>query len=427
MSTASQRRRISQLRLVAQRLVGEPWETAAEAARAMMCMQGQDWAGALLSLALRTRARSVGSVREAFDAGLIVRSWPQRGTLHVVPAEDIGWYLKLTAQPRLMGQEKRRTDRGITAHHIDKVRDLTVTLLHVGGPGREAGRSGEKAGGSRGSDDVERAHGVSRDALIACWEENGVPSGNGWGYYLLHHLCVEGTLVQGPIGVDGKQLFVLAEDWIQHPRALDRVDAAHEVVARYLASHGPASRKDINWWSQLPLREIDQGIEACSAELTGIDVDGETYWVYNSVMERAEAIGSATLSRSLLALPGFDELILGYGSRWMTIPAEHAQDLVPGNNGVFRKSIIQGGTAVGFWRPGATKPANAGKLADGRGFREPGATKQAQAKPGKMAVPTAPSESAQKSISATPVLELFKEPSPALSRRLENTFARLPI
>lgn len=355
MSTVAQRRRISQLRLVAQRLVGDPWSTPAQAVNAMMCMQGQDLPGALTSIALRTNSRSLREVRDAFKSGAIVRSWPQRGTLHVLPAEDLLWYLKLTAHPRLLGQEKRRLDRGIEAHHIDSVRDATVELLH------EAGT-------------------ISRDGLLGAWKERDFLTDSTWAYYLLHHLCVEGTLVQGPIGADGKQLFVLTEDWIAAPRQLDRPAAVSNIVSRYLTSHGPASRKDLNWWSQLPLREIDAAIEECAGELTAIVVDDEKYWIHNSVLERYERLGAGSLGRSLLALPSFDELILGYASRWMTIPQAHAEALVPGNNGVFRKSIISGGTAIGFWRPGRARPT----------------------------------------------VELFQEPTQAFQRRLDKAFAALP-
>ncbi len=384
-ASKGERRRISQLRIVAQRLAGEPWATPAEVTRAMMCLQGQDWPGVLVSIALRTRSQSIADVCAAFNSGELVRSWPQRGTLHVLPAEDVGWYLGLTAHPRLLGQEKRRSNHGIESTHIDGVRELTVDLLRSG----ELSTSlsiplsdgsvdtlGEEANAAT-SVPSPQVFPASRESLIQAWQERGVIASKDWAYYLLHHLCVEGLLVQGPVGPEGNQMFVLAEDWIAHPRELDRTEAVNEVVLRYLTSHGPASRKDINWWSQLPLREIDAAIENCGSELTGIVVNGETYWVHNSVLERAE---STPVSRSLLMLPGFDELILGYGSRWMTIPDQHADALVPGNNGVFRKSIILGGAAVGFWRPGRKKP----------------------------------------------VVELFTEPTPAFEKRLVKAYDSLP-
>ncbi|MFT3944210.1 MAG: winged helix DNA-binding domain-containing protein [Ancrocorticia sp.] len=403
MSTATERRRISQLRIIAQRLVGEPWESPAEATRAMMCMQGQDWPGVLVSMALRSRSRSIADVHTTFNSGEVVRSWPQRGTLHVLPAEDIGWYLQLTALPRLLGQEKRRIDHGIGSNHVDDARELTYELLRTGEVGEvvtsaRLGIPGDKTSPADAAQDGARVAAggaeigvdfsssstlpvpvtaASREALIGAWTERGALAKKEWAYYMLHHLCIEGVLVQGPVGADGNQRFVLAEDWIENPRSLDREEAVFEVVSRYLASHGPASRRDVNWWSQLPLREIDAVIDALKPQLAGIVVDGETYWVHNSVLERAE---TTPVSRSLLTLPGFDELILGYGTRWMTIPDEHAEELVPGNNGVFRKSIISGGTAVGFWRPGRKQPT----------------------------------------------VELFNEPTPTFERRLAKAFSSLP-
>ena len=379
MSTATDRRRISQLRIVAQRLVGEPWDGPAAATRAMMCMQGQDWPGVLVSMALRSRSRSIAEVRESFNSREVVRSWPQRGTLHVLPAEDVGWYLQLTALPRLLGQEKRRIDHGIEPAHLDGTRELTYELLRTGEIGEVVASPHLSAafGSAASTSGLLSSQAASREALIGAWTERGALVRKEWAYYMLHHLCVEGVLVQGPVGADGHQRFVLAEDWIENPRHLVRDDAVFEVVSRYLASHGPASRKDVNWWAQLPLREIDAVIDSLKPELTGMIVDGETYWVHNSVLERAE---TTPVSRSLLTLPGFDELILGYGTRWMTIPDEHAEALVPGNNGVFRKSIIAGGTAVGFWRPGRKQP----------------------------------------------VVEHFNEPTPAFERRLAKAFAALP-
>jgi len=328
MSTAQQRRFISRLRMVAQRLVGEPWPSVTQAAYDMMCLQGQDWPGVQLSLALRTRARSLSEVREAFNSGRLVRTWPQRGTLHVLSAADVAWYLPLTAQRKLAGEEARRQRWGVSAADIDAVRDVTVQALRTMSPR------------------------MTREELEALWVEHRLLHDRNHRYYFLHHLCVEGTLVLGPMDESGVHLFVLAEDWIRESRRVDRDDAVVELVSRYLRSHGPASRRDLNWWSGLPLREIDAAIEECAAHLTSFQVDGQRFWVDNAVLERAE---STAVARSVLALPGFDELILGYASRYMTVPERFDGILVPGNHGVFRSSIISGATAVGYWRRSAKR------------------------------------------------------------------------
>ena len=58
--------------------------------------------------------------------------------------------------------------------------------------------------------------------------------------------------------------------------------------------------------------------------------------------------------RDVHLLPGFDELVLGYADRSMTLPAEHADRVVPGGNGVFRPTVVDDGVVVGTWRAAGT-------------------------------------------------------------------------
>ncbi|HSO04349.1 MAG TPA: crosslink repair DNA glycosylase YcaQ family protein, partial [Candidatus Limnocylindrales bacterium] len=50
------------------------------------------------------------------------------------------------------------------------------------------------------------------------------------------------------------------------------------------------------------------------------------------------------------ALPGFDELILGYRDRTAQIDADHEKRVVPGGNGVFAPTLVVDGRVVGLWR-----------------------------------------------------------------------------
>ena len=50
------------------------------------------------------------------------------------------------------------------------------------------------------------------------------------------------------------------------------------------------------------------------------------------------------------ALPGFDEYLLGYQDRSDALPAEHANRIVPGGNGIFYPVIVARGQVVGTWR-----------------------------------------------------------------------------
>ena len=61
----------------------------AEVVRWMTAMQAQDFAGAKWSIGLRVPGSAESEIDAAFADGTIVRSWPMRGTLHVVAPEDL--------------------------------------------------------------------------------------------------------------------------------------------------------------------------------------------------------------------------------------------------------------------------------------------------------------------------------------------------
>ncbi|MCW2641219.1 MAG: hypothetical protein JWP76_3525, partial [Dactylosporangium sp.] len=55
-------------------------------------------------------------------------------------------------------------------------------------------------------------------------------------------------------------------------------------------------------------------------------------------------------ARGVFLLPGFDEFILGYADRRAVLPAEFADRIVPGGNGVFRPTVVSDGHVIGTWK-----------------------------------------------------------------------------
>src|SRR5262249_42801264 len=100
-------------RLRAQRLVGEPFATAADVARTLMAVQAQDLRAALWALAMRTRDETETSVEAALGRRELVRTWPMRGTLHFVAPEDARWMVALLAPPVLARAATRYRQLGL--------------------------------------------------------------------------------------------------------------------------------------------------------------------------------------------------------------------------------------------------------------------------------------------------------------------------
>jgi hypothetical protein len=314
---SSNRRRLTALRLAAQRIGWSELSTPAETVTWLLALQGQDFPGAKWSVGLRQAGASEAGVDAACDAGQIVRSWPLRGTLHLVAAPDLGWLLELTGPRSIAASARRRADLGITAQDVERAREVAVAALQ----GRRV---------------------LTRDALLAAFEAAGVGTAGQRGYHVLWHLALNGTLVLGP--VDGRgQGFVLLEEWVPVRRRLERDEALGELALRYFRSHGPATERDLARWSGLTLADVRRGLAVSGDRLTTLEIDEATYHV------APEALTSTAESARVHLLPGFDEYVLGYLDRTAAVAPEHSQAIVPGGNGMFRPTVVVDGEVVGTW------------------------------------------------------------------------------
>jgi hypothetical protein len=318
---------LSMLRMAAQRLIGPRCATPTEAVGWLTAVQGQDLPGALTSVALRTDGGTRADVVAALDAGEVVRSWPMRGTLHLTAAGDLPWMLELLSAKALAGAAGRRAIVGLTDADVGLARDVALAAL---------------TGGRR----------LGRAALIAALAAGGVPTEGQRGYHLLWWLSQTGLTCMGPMD-DGEQQFVLLDEWVPGPRRLERDEALGELALRFFAGHGPATVKDLVRWAGVLVRDVKAGLAVVGDRLEQLDVDGTPHWMDPLTPERLAA--ARTEADAVHLLPGFDELVLGYADRSCTVPAEFAQRIVPGNNGMFRATAVHGGTVVGVWRAGRGK------------------------------------------------------------------------
>jgi hypothetical protein len=325
------RKVMGRLRLASQGLLGPAQPgSVAEAVRWMTATQAQDLQASLMAIGLRVPGAGLTDVRAALEDGSVVRSWPMRGTLHLVAPEDLRWMLDLTAERLHRVVAGRHRELDITWADIEKCRD--VALERVAG------------GGS-----------VSRNELFAMFDAAGQPTTGQRGIHILGSLCRHAWLVQGPLA-GNQPLLVAFDDWIPVSRTLGRQEAIAEFMLRYFRSHGPATVRDFAWWTQLPLPEVRAALEQVSGQLVELEFGAATYWM--SPETEALLDGGVPGQRSVLLLPGFDEFLLGYMDRSLVLAPEHANKIVPGGNGVFKKTIVAGGEVVGTWaRAGTSRSA----------------------------------------------------------------------
>jgi hypothetical protein len=309
---------LAQLRLAQQRLVGSSFERPVEAARWLLALQAQDFAGAKWSLGLRTPGSTDADVERALATGEIVRSWPMRGTLHFTAAEDLRWMLALTTPRLLAGAARRRARLDLDERTLERAREVAVRLLH---------------GGKK----------LTREELLAELERAKISTAGQRGYHMLWHLSQSGTLCFGP-PLKQQQTFVLLDEWVKHPLRLQGDEALGELARRYFESHGPATLKDFTAWTKLTAGHVKIALAVARPSLQELVLGGVSYWMAR------DARPAAPPAVPVLALPGFDEYLLGYRDRSAVLAAEHRQRIAPGANGIFMPTIVVQGQVLGTWR-----------------------------------------------------------------------------
>ena len=323
---------VAPARLVAQRIAGPRTTTPAEAVRWLTAVQAQDYAGALTSVALRTRTRLRSEVVAALDSGDIVRSWPMRGTLHLTSGEDLPWMLRLLAPRVIKGSVARRVGLGLDEPQLEQARELTVAAL---------------SGGRR----------MRRADLLASWDEAGLDPSGQRGVHILRYLAMTGTVVFGPTAPAGEQLLVLLDEWVPQPRHLERDEALCELAVRYFRSHGPALAADLAGWSGLTVGDTRTAVTLARPALATWDIDGAEYLLDPQTPDRLAVAGAS--AAGVFLLPGFDEFLLGYRDRSAQLDPADSHRIVPGGNGVFRPTVVSAGRVVGTW----TRPSRGARQA----------------------------------------------------------------
>ncbi len=312
---------VRRARMISLLLAAPETRTPTEVARWFGAMQAQDVASGHWSLGVRCPGSTETDVLAAFERGDIVRTWPMRGTIHVVPATDVRWLLGLTGVRALSSSERRREQLGLSLADVERA----ATALDGALAGRRV---------------------LTRAQALAVIGDEGVDTGGQRGYHLLWFAAQTGVICIGPQrGTD--QTFVRLDDWAPDQRSLPRAEALAELLHRYVRGHGPVSLRDFAGWTGLTLGDARSAAADNAGRLVPLDEGSEALWVTTELADLMRA--GALPEPGLVALPGFDELVLGYKDRTLQIPAGAMDAVVPGGNGMFRSTLVVEGVVAATW------------------------------------------------------------------------------
>lgn len=288
----------------------------------MLAVQAQEfWAGRW-ALAVRTAGSpTLRGVDRLFNRGMLVRAWTQRGTLHILAAEDLAWVLSVTGDRQLRKAAPHYRELGLD--------DAALATA-------ERVIRGALSGGN----------GLTRVEMLDVLQKAGIEPGGQRGVFAVQNLALRGIICQGPVvprtvGVSRDQLFVLTEEHI--PESAAPSDPAAEMFVRYIVGHGPATAEDFAWWAGVTLG-VARAAAAASVDDERIRQIGNTMFAARLMPRRNPS------APTVIALGSFEEFYISYIDRTVACPPAHLAAIGPGKNGMVRPIIVADGVVVGTWR-----------------------------------------------------------------------------
>lgn len=285
---------------------------------------------------------------ESFENGLLdkalyedktlVRVWCMRGTLHIIPSEDLPIFNKALKRmwfehhgrfmraPDWPSKEERKR-----LFHPKILEALTQKPLR-----RKELEAKVRLLLKNDSKPYQRLF-------------------SGWGG-ILKETGYEGLTVHSE-PIDREACFARLDKWLPkiNLNCLTEDEAKEKLLIKYLRGYGPATQQDFCLWSGLMAGDARRAIENISNLLEEIKIEGVKgqFWMLEDDFKLIESI-SQDEKAPLSLLPKFDPLVLGHKDRTRIIRSEYMKH-------VFRKAgdiaatILLDGHIVGTWRKKKTK------------------------------------------------------------------------
>ena len=317
-------------RLTAQGLATRPARSAEAVADRLLAIQGQDPRGARLAVRARSEGLVASDVDRALDQRRLIITWVNRGTLHLIRAEDYPLLHALTTPPLWTSCRTRLRQTGVDETAAERGVATVARALADEGP-------------------------MTRAQLRERLDSADVPTAGQALVHVLFFASLQGICVRGPMR-GREHAFVSTRDWLGpvmgagwtpertspqfvsdgvHP-APSRDASLGELARRYLVGHGPATAADLARWAGISLGDARAGLKKIARRIVDLG-DG--------LVDLRKREDPAPLPPPRL-LGAFDPLLLGWESRERVV-GEHK--LLVTNNGLFRPFALVKGRAVATW------------------------------------------------------------------------------
>jgi hypothetical protein len=256
----------------------------------------------------------------------LVKTWAMRGTLHLLPAEELPLWVAALSTRRHYLKPYWLRNFGVTLEELERLMTAVAEALD----GRVLTREelAEEVAGLTGS------------------AELGDKVRGSWGA-LLKPAAYRGLLCFAP--GDGQRVrFTRPDRWLGSWREHDPDSAALEVTRRFLAASGPVTREDLaRWWG---IQAADGGrlLGRLGDEVVPVEMAGARGWLLAA--DADEIARAAATAPSVRLLPAFDQYVV--------TASRHADQLMPGPfkarvyrpQGWLSPVLLVDGRMQGVWR-----------------------------------------------------------------------------
>ena len=255
--------------------------------------------------------RTTGFRRQALERelghGAVVKATAMRGTLHLVTPRDYGLIRSAMSETHFPWESS-----------VAKRLEPSVRALAASGPVSSAEALAF----------VEREHGLTGIEGRRAWSAARVRA------HLLHHH--ETALWNGR----PEARFVALDE----PEAHDPTEARAELLRRYLAAFGPASRRDMVAWSMMHVPEIERALDRLEPLRRFRDEQGrELFDVARAPLPDPE------ITVPVRFLPKWDNVLLAFADRTRVLPETYRRKVI-GSNGDVAQTFLVDGSVAGMWR-----------------------------------------------------------------------------
>ena len=308
---------VAEMRLHIQQVTSTKFSTAKELVSWMGAIKAQDYAMAKWAIGVRTMNSTQTDSDKAIDKGEIIRTHLLRPTWHFVSSADIYWMLELTAPQIRVLMRSRDKQLGLSESIYKKSNSII----------RKAFTEGKN---------------FTRDELISKLEKAKIATNEFRSGHFMLRAELDGIVCSGE-SIVNKPTYALLEQRVSAANTLCKEEALKKLALKYFMSHGPATLADFTWWSGLPVRDAKNALEMIQPRLLSETIAKQQYWFAANFFH-----GTKTKSPALL-LPAFDEFLISYKDRTVSIALENHSKAFT-TNGIFFPTIVVNGRVKGFWK-----------------------------------------------------------------------------